>query len=69
MKSIFDIERINERLAELKISPKQLSIDKYEPTYTVTQLFENGDEVTLYFVIRNGEIIFYDSKKTRKPEK
>lgn len=65
--NIFDNIKIEQRLAELKDKPRFLP-DKYEPRYSVTQYFDTiggdmGKEVTLYFVLRNGEISFYDSKE------
>lgn len=65
MNSIFNIDKINERLKSLEDFPP-FEPEKFEPTFTVTQLFETGIEATLYFVIRNGEMIFY--KATQRHE-
>lgn len=35
---------------------------KYEPVYQVSQLFETGIRVTYWFVVRNGNIYYYDEK-------
>lgn len=67
MGNIFDIEKINKRMAELEKEPtRRIYPFKDEPRFSVTQLFETNVEVTLYFVIRNGEMLFYDSKTEKK---
>lgn len=38
---------------------------KFEPRYTVTQLFENGIQITYWFVIRKGVFYYYDEKTER----
>lgn len=64
--SIFDIEKIEARMKELKDLPP-FRPEKSEMRFTSTQFFEDtGMECTLSFVIRNGEMIIYDSK-TYKP--
>ena len=55
----FNTELIEERLKDLKTV--QFKPDVYEPRYIVTQLFRGGKQVKLAFVIRDGEMIFYDS--------
>lgn len=60
--SLFNVEALEKRIQELKDLPP-FTPDKYEPRYTVTQLFESGVECTLYFVIRNGEQIWYNSEQ------
>lgn len=62
--SIFDAGIIEGQLDKIKDMPR-FEPDKYEPRFTVTQLFETGIEVTLSFVVRHGEIIYYDSKQKR----
>lgn len=60
--SAFNVETIEKRIQELKYLPP-FAPDKYEPRYTVTHLFKSGVECTLYFVLRNGEQIFYKSEE------
>ena len=62
MHPIFDHDKIKQRLAEVKSMPP-FTPDRFEPIYTVTQTFETGVTVTLWFVLRNGEPYFYDSKQ------
>ena len=38
---------------------------KFEPRFTVTQLFETGIQVTYWYVIRKGIIYYYDEKIER----
>lgn len=65
MSNIFDIEKIEARMKELEDMPT-FQPEKTEPRFTVTQYFEDTEtECTLYFVVRNGEMIFYDSKLTK----
>lgn len=64
MSSLFDSIKIEERLKELQGMPP-FKPDEHEPRFTVTQLFEDGIECTLFFVIRDGHPLFYDSKQTR----
>ena len=60
---IFDTKKINERIQELKNLPK-FTPEPDEMRFTATQKY--GDtEATISFVIRNGEMYFYDSKTTR----
>lgn len=54
---VFEIENIN-------IVP--IRVGKYEARHQVTQLFETGVEVTLYYVIRNNRIYYYDMKEELK---
>jgi len=51
-------------LEDLEKCITTIALDKYEPKFTVTQLFHTGTEVTLYYVIRNNKIFYYDSKTT-----
>lgn len=62
--SIFDIKINEEMLEKIKNKPP-FEPDKYEPKFTVSQLFETGIEATLHFVIRHGEIIYYNSTQKR----
>lgn len=64
MSSLFDEIKIEERLKELEGKPS-FSPDKFEPRFTVSQLYETGVEATLWFVIRDGHPVFYGSKQTR----
>lgn len=64
MKNYFSpevIKLLKERIRELESFPP-FKPEKDELRFTVTQLFEYI-EVTLCFVIRDGEMIFYDSIK------
>lgn len=63
----FNIEAIETQLKVVESMPP-FQPDKYELRYTTTQLFETGIEVSLSFVIRNGEQIFYASSKRREHE-
>lgn len=53
-------ELLEARLKDLKTTP-DFKPDEKEARYTVTQSFETGMVVTLSFVIRDGEMIIYDS--------
>lgn len=64
MSCLFDEIKINERFHELQNKPP-FNPDKFEPVFTVSQLFETGVRATLFFVIRDGEPMFYDSKQER----
>lgn len=65
--SVFDSEKIRKRMEELEGQPR-FQPDKDEMRYTATQLFETGIEATVYFVLRNGEMLIYDStQKKSKP--
>lgn len=50
---IFDTTELNNRIKELESMPP-FKPDKYEIRYSCTQLIDDV-EVTLLFVIRNGE--------------
>ena len=60
--NLFDTTTLEKRLQELNDVPP-FTPDKYEPRYSVTQLFESGVEVTLLYVIRNGHILYYKSEQ------
>lgn len=67
--NLFDTEKIYKHLNEIKNKPR-FTPEKYEPHYTVTQFFDSidgsgGIEVILYFVFRDGDISFYDSKEIK----
>lgn len=62
--SVFDDEKIRKRMQELEGQPR-FQPDKNEMRYTATQLFENGIEATIYFVMRGGDILIYDSTQKR----
>lgn len=64
--SLFDTATLEKRIQELKDAPP-FTPDKYEPRYSVAQLFESGVEVTLHYVIRNGEIMYYKSEQRHVP--
>ena len=55
----FNTELIEKRLKDLEAV--RFTPDVYEPRYVVTQLFRGGAQVKLAFVIRDGEMIFFDS--------
>lgn len=38
---------------------------KFEPRFTVTQLFKTGIQVTYWYVIRKDAIYYYDEKIER----
>jgi len=65
---IFNVDKILDRVEELKKLPP-FKPDLYEPRFSVTQRFSTGNDaachkdVTLLFVLRNGEMVFYDSKE------
>ncbi len=61
--SFFDVELLEKRMNDLKNLPP-FKPEKFEPRYSVTQLFETGVEVTLHFVIRNGNQIWYNSEQS-----
>ena len=60
--SLFDTATLEKRLQELKDAPP-FTPDKYEPRYSVTQLFESGVEVTLHYVMRDGHMLYYKSEQ------
>lgn len=60
LSSMFDLELLNYRIEELKHLPP-FKPDFFEPTFTITQRFENGVEATLWFVIRNDETVIYNA--------
>lgn len=60
---VFDIEKINERIRHLSTTPK-FEPEPDEPRFTVTHRIDDYD-VTLLFVVRNGEMVFYDNKQIR----
>jgi hypothetical protein len=66
MNNVFDHEKIKKRMRELEDMPPF----KPEPTelrYTVTQCFDENCEssVTMYFVVRDGQMLFYNPNDTR----
>lgn len=64
MNSLFDEEKIKDRIRHL-VSLPPFKPDKDELRFTVTQPADGVyRECTLFFVVRNGEMIFYDSKVT-----
>lgn len=65
--SVFDQEKLNAALEALKNAPPFQPRDN-EPLFTVTQSYKDGSIITrctLYFVFRNNEMVFYDSKTER----
>lgn len=64
LKHVFNINDIEKQLDNLKNAPKFYP-EKYELRYTATQLFDTGIEVSFDFVVRNGEMIIYDSRERR----
>lgn len=52
-------------LSEIKIM--DIKPEKYEAKFSVTQLFVTGIEVTLYWVIRNNKIYYYDVREIKHP--
>jgi hypothetical protein len=59
MNNLFDFEKIEQRIKEIKEQPPFTS-DKYEPQYQVSQLFPDDKVVILFFVIRDGQPFFYN---------
>ena len=57
MNSIFDLEKIENRLNELKEMPSFIP-NEDELKFSATQ----DNKTFIYFVIRNGEPIYYDTK-------
>ena len=61
MKSVFDIGLLADRIEELKKLPK-FSPEEGEIFYSASTI-KNGRKCSIYFVFRDGEQIFYDSKE------
>lgn len=65
---VFNSDKIEKIMLELKDMPP-FKPDKYEMRFSATQLFSTGNdaavhkEVTLWFVFRDGEVMFYDFKE------
>jgi len=49
----------------LKKVTRNIKPGKFEPRFTVTQLFETGIQVTYWYVIRDGKIYYYEEKSER----
>ncbi len=68
MANLFDEEKIIAQMERIGSIPPFVP-DKYEMRFSVTQLFSTGNdavahkEVTLKFVLRDGEMIFYESSE------
>jgi hypothetical protein len=61
MSNVFDTEKIMKRIRELEDLPP-FKPEPDELLFTVTHRFDplGGASATLFFVVRNGEMIFYD---------
>lgn len=59
--NLFDPKLLKDITEIVRYHPR-VKPEKYEAKYQVTQLFETGVEVTIYWVIRDGKQFIYDSK-------